>query len=130
VSERYQLGIKGIDAHQLEGFFVGWPDPPDLDRHLEILKGSSICVVAIDKNSGQVIGFTTAISDGSFAACIPLLEVLPEYQGRGIGSELVRRILAELEDHYMIDVICDEDVQPFYKRFGLQPWTAMIYRGR
>ena len=130
VSIRYQLGIDGIDASKLDGFFVDWPNPPDPDRHLEILNGSSICILAIEESSGNVFGFITAIADGLFAAYIPLLEVLPHYQGRGIGSELVRRMLAELDGHYMIDVVCDEDVQPFYARFGLQPWSAMIYRGR
>lgn len=130
MSVRYQQGIDGIDAPRLSGFFVGWPDPPDAGRHLEILQGSTFCFLAIDEASDQVVGFVTAISDGSFAAYIPLREVLPEYQGQGIGSELVRRMLAELNGYYMIDVVCDEDIQPFYARFGLQPWSAMIYRRR
>ena len=49
-----------------------------------------------------MVGFVTAISDGVLSAFIPLLEVLPEWQGPGIGTELVRRILAELEDFYMV----------------------------
>jgi ribosomal protein S18 acetylase RimI-like enzyme len=128
-SVRYQIGTEGIDATWLNGFFVGWAEPVSPDRHLDILHGSSISILAIDDEQQRVIGFLTAITDGSFAAYLPLLEVLPEYQGQGIGSELVRRALVELDGYYMIDVVCDEDVQPFYTRFGLQPWTAMIYRG-
>ena len=130
MSITYQRGTDGINEKQLRGFFVGWPEPPDSARHLEILNGSSICILALDAQSEQVVGFTTAISDGSFAAYIPLLEVLPDYQGKQIGSELVRGMLAERDGHYMIDVVCDEDVQPFYERFGFQRWSAMIYRRR
>jgi ribosomal protein S18 acetylase RimI-like enzyme len=126
----YQRGTHGIDAGWLDGYFVGWSDPPSPERHLKILNGSSIAILAIDDEHRRVAGFITAITDGSLAAYIPLLEVLPEYQGRGIGSELVRRMLAELDGYYMIDVSCDADVQPFYARFGLHPWTAMIHRGR
>ena len=36
---------------------------------------------------------------------VPLLEALPEYRGRGIGSELVRRMLEKLDDLYMVDLL-------------------------
>jgi predicted N-acetyltransferase YhbS len=54
--------------------------------------------------------------------------VLPDYQGRGIGSELTRRMLATLSHLYMVDVICDEDVQPFYERLGMRRATGMLLR--
>jgi ribosomal protein S18 acetylase RimI-like enzyme len=71
-----------------------------------------------------VVGFVTAISDGVLSAYIPLLEVLPEYQGRGIGAELVRRLLDRLGGLYMVDLCCDEDVVGFYERLGLARWDA------
>ncbi len=64
------------------------------------------------------------------AASIPLVEVLPEYQGRGIGLELVRRLVHALGDLYMVDVTCDPHLQPFYEKAGLQPALAMIRRHR
>ena len=56
------------------------------------------------------------------------LEVLPEFRGRGIGSELVRRMLDTLSHLYMVDLVCDPDVQPFYEALGLQRFSAMIRR--
>jgi ribosomal protein S18 acetylase RimI-like enzyme len=112
----------GVEPEHLCGFFVGWPSPPSPQRHLEILRGSSHVVLARDGE--RVVGFATAISDGVISAYIPLLEVLPEYQGRGIGAELVRRLLAELDGLYMVDLCCDEDVVGFYERLGLQRWDA------
>jgi len=64
------------------------------------------------------------------SAFIPLLDVLPEYQGRGIGSELVRRVLLLLADTYMIDLSCDEELVGFYERFGLGRWVGMGIRNR
>jgi ribosomal protein S18 acetylase RimI-like enzyme len=118
----YVTDPTGVAPEQLRGFFVGWPKPPSPERHLEILRGSSHVVLARDGE--RVVGFITAISDGVISAYIPLLEVLPEYQGRGIGAELVRRLLAELRDMYMVDLCCDEDVVAFYERLGLQRWDA------
>jgi hypothetical protein len=83
VPVRYQIGTEGIDTTWLGGFFVGWRDPPDPARHLRILNGSSVAIVAVDDGAQQVIGFITAITDGSFAAYIPLLEVFARIPGVG-----------------------------------------------
>lgn len=124
----YADSPEGITPERLSGFFVGWPNPPSPQIHLAILHGSYAVVLALDAASGQVIGFVNAISDGLQAAYIPNLEVLPAYQGQGIGSELVRRLLARLRHLYMVDLVCDPDLQPFYARLGFQPYSAMIAR--
>jgi ribosomal protein S18 acetylase RimI-like enzyme len=62
------------------------------------------------------------------SAYISLLEVLPEYQGRGIGSEVMRRLLKQLDGLYMVDTLCDVDVQAFYARFGMRRATGMLIR--
>lgn len=124
----YLTSTEGISSNQLLGFFVGWPNPPSPEVHLAILQGSQAVVLAVEKETGQVVGFINALSDGVLCAFIPLLEVLPAYQGRGIGQELVRRMLALLGDLYAVDVMCDADVQPFYARLGMQPALGMMLR--
>ena len=114
----YTESLDGVAPVHLQGFFVGWRNAQTPEQHLAILRGSAHVVLARDGE--RVVGFVTAISDGVLSAYIPLLEVLPEYQGRGIGSELTRRILARLESLYMVDLCCDADLEPFYTRFGLQ----------
>jgi ribosomal protein S18 acetylase RimI-like enzyme len=82
------------------------------------LRGSHALELALDGEA--VVGFVTAISDGVMSAFIPLLEVLPEYQHQRIGSELVQRLLVQLEDLYMIDLCCDAELEPFYSSLGFQ----------
>lgn len=125
----YTSGLDGIEPRMLDGgFWVGWVSHPPPETHLRILAGSSHRWLAIDDEREKVVGFITAISDGVQAAYIPLLEVLPEYQGRGIGSELVRRMLEDLKHLYQIDLLCDPGVQPFYERFGMKRATGMMIR--
>ena len=126
----YTTDVSGVTTAELEGFFVGWPSPPSPERHLEILRGSDYVVLARVGEHGRVVGFVTAISDGVLSAFIPLLEVLPEHQGHGIGSELVRRMLSQLEDFYMVDLVCDPELEPFYARFELMLLTSMGVRRR
>jgi GNAT superfamily N-acetyltransferase len=123
----YSDSLEGVTPADLAGFFEGWPRPPTPETHLSILQGSSHVWLAREP-SGRVVGFVTALSDGVLASFLPLLEVLPEHRGRGVGSELVRRMLDTLGGLYAIDVICDADVVPFYERFGLVPVQGMARR--
>lgn len=124
----YLDNADNISPAQLHGFFVGWPNPPAPETHLRILRGSDAVVLAQDRETGAVVGFITAITDGVLAAYIPLLEVLPAYQQRGIGQELVKRLLQHLHNFYMIDLLCDEELQPFYERAGMRRATGMLLR--
>ena len=108
----------GLRPDQLSGFFVGWPNPPSMEQHLELLRRSHAVEIAVE--DAAVVGFATAISDGVLSAFIPFLEVLPSHQHRGIGTELVQRLLAQLDHLYMVDVCCDDNLDPFYQRFGFQ----------
>jgi ribosomal protein S18 acetylase RimI-like enzyme len=128
---RYQENLDGVTPGLLAGFWADWPVRPSPETHMRLLAGSEEVALAIDgDDDDRVVGFVTAVGDGVFASYIPFLEVLPDYQGRGIGSELVSRLLGRLADRYMIDLVCDEGLIPFYERFGMLPYGAMILRRR
>ena len=122
--------VAGVDAKDLRGFFDGWPDTPSPEKCLEMLGGSDHVVLALDEKSGSVVGFVAAISDGVFCAFVPSLQVLPAYGGRGIGSEMFRRMLERLDDHYVVSLTCDPNLQPFYERFGMRPSGGMLLLNR
>jgi len=124
----YTSSLAGITSDHLQGgFFVGWPQPPSPEAHYQILANSAAMVLARDV-TGMVIGFITAISDGISCAYIPHLEVRPGYQGQGIGTELVRQMLARLRHLYMIELVCDPPLQPFYQRLGMRRVVGMVVR--
>lgn len=108
----YSDSAAEVVPDDLAGFFVGWPSPPTLDRRLELLRRSDAVSLAYDE--GSLVGFATAISDGVLAAYIPFLEVLPSHQLQGIGTGLIERLLAQLDDLYMVDVACDAPLERFY----------------
>jgi ribosomal protein S18 acetylase RimI-like enzyme len=130
VEVEYRDFANGLSEADLQGFFVGWPEAPSPAIHLRLLQESDHVFIAIESESGRVVGFITAISDGVLMAYVPLLEVLPEYQRRGIGSELVRRMLERLSPLYGVDVICDPEVEPFWERFGMKRSMGMVLRTR
>lgn len=125
----YTTCLETITEDMLNGgFFVDWPNPPSASAHMRILAGSYQVWLAVDTDSNKVVGFINAISDGVMSAYIPLLEVLPGYQNRGIGGELVKRTLSSLKNLYMIDVLCDEHLQKFYGKFGMHSTTGVLAR--
>ena len=121
---KYRSDLDGVSEEDLSGFFVGWPSPPS--RRLDLLRGSSRVVIARDDD--RVIGFVNALTDGVLMAYLPLLEVLPEYQHAGVGTALVDHILDDLGSLYGVDICCDDDVVPFYERFGFQRVNGMVLR--
>jgi len=126
---QYTKDVNKLTDDMLDGgFFVGWQNPPDSAIHLKILMDSYCSFVAIEKETNKVIGFINAISDGILTAYIPLLEVLPEYKGKGIGKELVRLILEELKGLYMIDICHDEELAPFYAKLGAHTGYSSLFR--
>ncbi|GIO32366.1 hypothetical protein J2TS6_35070 [Paenibacillus albilobatus] len=103
---QYQDHIRDMtEASLAEGFFDGWPNPPSYSVFMQILKNATHVILAKDDQSGQVVGFITALSDRVLTAYIPLLEVVPAYQKRGIGKELTRRMLDKLQGIYMVDFV-------------------------
>lgn len=124
----YSDSVETVEPRHLAGFFVGWPNPPSPETHLRLLQQSAFVAVAREVVAGNVVGFITALSDGVLSAYIPLLEVLPAFQGRGIGQTLVRRMVERLAGHYIIDLQCDPEIELFYRRFGFRRAFGMAIR--
>lgn len=68
------------------------------------------------------------LSDGVLSAYIPLLEVLPEYQAQSIGKKLISKMKEELSHLYMIDLLCDEELLPYYEKQGMTKATGALIR--
>lgn len=69
----------------------------------------------------QLIGYATVVGNGVTDAYIQDVMVHPDYQGQGVGTQLMKRVLARLEQDgiYMVSAIYGEEaLRPFYERFG------------
>ncbi len=121
---RFEVNDAALTSDELDGFCVGWREPLDGKTLYRALKGSHCYITARDEH-GLLVGFINAVSDGVFAAYIPLLEVLPDHQGRGIGTELARHLLARLSGVKIVDLMCDPELEGFYRRLGMHRMSGM-----
>lgn len=66
----------------------------------------------------RLVGLMTAISDGGMNVFFPYLVIHPQEQGKGIGRELVARMLRRYEGSYRKILVCNEDKAAFYEKCG------------
>ena len=71
-------------------------------------------------DNDALIAYIDCVSNGVTDAYIQDLIVHPHFQGHGIGTELMNRMITFLKSRhiFMISVIFEDSLRPFYKRFG------------
>lgn len=82
----------------------------------------------------KLVGLGNAISDGYLVVYYPHLLVLPEYQGHGIGTCLMRMLMAHYEGFHQHMLVADGRAIEFYRKRGFDPagktQAMRIYAGR
>ena len=126
----YDTTHERVDLAQLAELYrsVGWNDrASEPERIAEAVRNSLWIVTAWE--SGKLVGFCRAFSDGAFTAYVGDVLVNPTHQGRGVGRELVRRLMAD-RDRIAFVLKAAPPVQPFYAKLGFAPAPDMFRRPR
>ena len=89
---------------------------PDL-LHKALLASHSL-ITAWD--GSKLIGLGNAISDGYLVVYYPHMLVLPAYQGRGIGAEIMRRLMARYKGFHQHMLVADGRALDFYRKCGFE----------
>lgn len=96
--------------------FVGWNR---MEEEYENPLMTSYCHITVYEKD-ELIGYIDCVSNGVTDAYIQDLMVHPNYQGKGIGTELMNQMIAYLKEKhiYMISVVYEENLKLFYEKFG------------
>lgn len=92
----------------------------DMDTLMGGLQGSASVVTAFD--GGRLVGLARVVSDGHTIAYLQDILVDPEFQRRGIASELLRRIFEPFDrvrQHVLI-TDTEEHQRAFYEAHGFR----------
>lgn len=71
----------------------------------------------------KLIGMICAMDDGVMNAYVHYLLVRPEYQGKGVGQQLVERMKAQYKDYLRIVVVAYDKEIGFYEHCGFNRAT-------
>jgi GNAT superfamily N-acetyltransferase len=71
-------------------------------------------------HGSRLVGLGNAISDGYLVVYYPHMLVLPKYQGRGIGTEIMRRLMERYEGFHQHMLVADGRALDFYRKCGFE----------
>lgn len=91
-------------------------EKPEL-LHKALLASHSLVTAWHD---ATLVGLGNAISDGYLVVYYPHLLVLPEYQGQGVGTGIMRRLMARYEGFHQHILVADGGTQDFYRKLGFE----------
>src|SRR2546428_5683914 len=95
---------------------LGWSSAKKPKLLHNALLGSHSLATAWDGD--RLIGLGNAISDGHLVVYYPHLLVHPDYQGRGIGSQLMRMLMANYQGFHQHMLVADGRAIEFYRKCG------------
>ena len=118
----YNDTLKDLPPEQVHKLFVavGWSDGSETPEMIQ--KGYSIpwvnSTLVISAWDGDcLVGAVRVLSDTMFRSIIYDLMVLPEYQNKGIGKELITRCIRHFPDSEWL-VQTTKEISSYYEKIG------------
>ncbi|HYW22482.1 MAG TPA: GNAT family N-acetyltransferase [Nodularia sp. (in: cyanobacteria)] len=96
----------------------GWSSADKPEQLLLALTNSHTVISAWDQN--LLIGLGNAISDGALVVYYSHLLVLPSYQKKGIGREIIKRLQSHYINFHQQILLSIDNAVPFYEKVGFQ----------
>ena len=119
------IGYKKNDVVSFEEIFplyeaVGWTNYTTNPTMLQNALEHSLFLISARDENGKLIGFLRAVGDGYSIVYIQDIIVLPEYQRKGIGTQLLRQTLEYFNEVYQIILTTDSELKTlaFYESNG------------
>lgn len=108
-----------------------WSSAEKPEELINALRNSHTLFSAWD--SDKLVGIGNAISDGYLVVYYPHLLVHPNYQGKGIGQLIMKKMKDRYSHFHMQILAADEQAINFYKKVGFvragQTEPMWIYSG-
>lgn len=98
---------------------VGWTNYTERPQMLEqAYKKSLLKIGAYDEE--KLVGIIRVVGDGESIVFVQDILVLPEYQRKGIGAQLLRAVMERFSSVYQLELMTDntEKTNAFYKSLG------------
>ena len=122
--------IPTVEEYQFLASSVGWHLYTDTARVQKLLAAPVFGLVAEDSSTNKKIGCALLLSDHASFYYVKDLIVDPKWQGKKIGSALMKEISHWLESNAankaLVALITGENLSPFYQQFGFAPAFGMV----
>lgn len=117
--------IDDCDWDELSALYHAAPLGNKRPDGLKTVFGNSMfrCLVRED---GRLVGVGRVLADGVDCAYICDVALLPSHQGRGLGGEIVRRLVDLSRGHRKIILYAVPGKEPFYRKYGFRRMSTAM----
>ncbi|WP_150951638.1 GNAT family N-acetyltransferase [Microbacterium testaceum] len=98
-----------------EAYWGRWRSRADVEKQLD---GAWRVVGAYHRDTGELVGFARAISDGVGFAYLADVFVVEGHRGHGLGKAIVARMIDEGPGPHLRWTLFTSDAHGLYERFG------------
>ena len=100
---------------------VGWTNYTNQPQMLEQSLAHSLAIY-VARDGEEIVGLVRLVGDGFSSVFVQNLIVLPSYQRRGIGSDLMKEALEDYKDAYQVQLVTDQTEKNlgFYRSLGFE----------
>ena len=117
--------LDGVDWEELSALYRAAPLGNKTAAELETAFTNSRYVLFVYEDE-RLVGAGRVLADGVDCAYIADVALLPSHQGRGLGKQIVARLVELSRGHRKILLYAVVGKEPFYARFGFRRMkTAM-----
>ena len=121
----WKRSIDGVNWDELSALYRAAPLGDKKPDHLRKVFSNSL-FVAFVYDGDRLVGAGRALADGGDCSYICDIAFLPDYQGAGLGKQMVSDLVERSRGHKKIILYAVPGKEPFYKKFGfLRMKTAM-----
>ncbi|WP_036605601.1 GNAT family N-acetyltransferase [Paenibacillus assamensis] len=103
---------------------VGWGNV-NIDMTERSIANSVYTVVVVCDD--QVVGMGRIVGDGAMYYYIQDVAILPEYQGIGIGKQVMEKLMNYIRYHCVgagfVGLFASQGKEPFYEQFGFKDYS-------
>lgn len=113
--------IPTVSEYQFLRTSVGWHNHSDIVVERSLQNSLySVCAISVD----EVVGFGRLVGDGYLYFYLQDMMVLPSYQGRGIGYQIVKKIhdyvISIAQPGAFFGLMAAEGASSMYEQFGFK----------
>jgi len=122
VASQHERPIPAAAVCRLYRHVGWWPQRSEADVAQVLARGPAIG--AWDDET--LVGFVRAVTDGPCRAYIEDVVVQETQRRQGVGTLLLKRLLAELRHVETISIFCAADLVAFYAEHGFRPTKQVV----
>ena len=121
----WKYSLENVDWEELSARYLAAPMGYKAPADLQVAFSNSMfkCFVY---DSGRLIAAGRALADGRDCSYLCDIAVHPDYQGRGLGKEIVSKLVELSKAHNKIILYAAVGREPFYEKLGFKRMTTAM----